>query len=96
MARLFISQQQLDQWIEEERVTLQEDRITMDDGRRYQIAAAVFFQQLVGAEADPHDVLDKVKTKVQLAQLSADHYGDSVLIGEVAYQVLEGFVGEPA
>lgn len=96
MARLWISQQKLDDWIEQERVTLQDDLITLEDGRRFHLLPAVNFKQVVGDEADPHAVLGTVKTKSQLVGLSADHYGDSVLIGEVAYQVEEGFVGEPA
>jgi hypothetical protein len=95
MPRLFISQQRLDEWIEQEFITLEDDQITLDDGRRFQLVPAVAFQEVVGGTSDPHEVLGRVKTTEQLADLSAEHYRDSVLIGDVAYQVLEGFVGRP-
>ena len=38
--------------------------------------------------------MGKVKTKVQLDELEAEHYMDSVICGDVAYQVVEGFLGD--
>jgi len=96
MSRLFVSQPKLDEWIEQGSASLSEDLITLDDGRCFHLLPAVAFHSVVGAETDPHSVLGTVKTRKQLVELSADHYGDSVLIGEVAYQVVEGFVGEPS
>jgi hypothetical protein len=96
MARMFISYPHLDGWIEKQKVIITGDQMTMDDGKNYRLAAAVYFRSVVGGEADPNNLIGKVKTEVQLAALNAEHYKDSVLVGDVGYQVLEGFVSEPA
>jgi hypothetical protein len=93
MPRLFISQHHLDDWIEQKCVQLETDILTLENGGRFRLVPAVFFDKVVGEGADPNQLLGKVKTKGQLAELSAEHYRDSVILGEIAYQVLEGFVG---
>lgn len=95
MPRLFLSQQRLDEWVEQERIQISEDTMTLDDGKRFRLVPAVYFVSLVGTESDPHDLVGRVKTKAQLASLQAEHYRDSVILGETGYQVVEGFVGEP-
>ena len=95
MPRLFISQEQLDTWVQEERVQLEEDALTLDDGRRYRLVPAVGFCAVTGDEADPHGLVGTVKTKEQLAEMGAEHYPGSVILADVAYEVCEGFVGQP-
>jgi hypothetical protein len=95
MPRLFIAYPRLDQWVEEQKVALDGDQLTTSDGKRYHLSAAVCFLSLVGSDADPHQLLGKVKTESQLEALRAEHIQNSVLVGEVGYQVMEGFVGEP-
>jgi hypothetical protein len=95
MPRLFIAYPRLDQWVEAQKVTLDGDRLTTSDGQGYHLTPAVCFLTVVGSETDPHDLLGKVKTEFQLADLHAEHIQNSVLVGEVGYQVMEGFVGEP-
>ncbi|MHB8878371.1 MAG: hypothetical protein ACYC8T_32145, partial [Myxococcaceae bacterium] len=46
--------------------------------------------------ADDHKLLSKVKTDEQLHALGAEHMSDSVLIGETAYEVTQGFITEVA
>ena len=94
MARLFITLRCLDQWIEEGRAKLADDNLTVE-GVSYRLEPAVHFVSLAGSEIDLQSLLGKIKTKKQLEELAAEHYEDSVLLGEVAYQVVEGFVGEP-
>jgi len=95
MPRLFISYPRLDQWVEQQRVTLDGDSLTTNEGKRYRLVAAVYFATLVGSEADPNGLIGKVKTDTQLTEMRAEHIQNSVLVGEVGYQVVEGFVGEP-
>jgi hypothetical protein len=75
---------------------LADDRLRWIDGATYRLLPAVVFQATVGGEADRNDLCGRVKTDAQLAELGAEHYKDSVIIGEVGYQVTEGFVGERA
>lgn len=94
MARIFVSQEQLDSWVMEETAQLQ-DQVLSWNGGNFALAAAVRFLKTVGDEADPHGLLGRVKTQAQLAQMSAEHYMDSVLLGDVGYEVQQGFVGKP-
>jgi hypothetical protein len=94
MARLFMTYRGLDQWVEQKKATLTGDQLVMQDGRTYLLIAAVHFTSVVGGEVDPHELLGKVKTETQLSAINAEHYKDSVLLGDVGYQVVEGFVGE--
>jgi hypothetical protein len=93
---MYVSFRRLDEWIEQQRVSLVEDRLTMADGANFRLLPAVLFVTVVGGDADPNGLLGKVKTATQLSHMKAEHYKDSVLLGDVGYQVLEGFVGEPA
>lgn len=96
MARLFISQERLDAWTVEHRVRLEADIMTLaDDGRSFRIVPAVRFLSVAGDGPDPNDVLNTVQDEVALAQMGADHYMNSVILGETAYDVQPGFLGEP-
>ena len=96
MARLFISQERLDAWTAENRVEVEGDIMTLaDDGRAFRIRPAVRFLTVSGGGDDPNDLLDKVKAESELAEMDADHYMDSVICGDVAYDVQSGFIGDP-
>lgn len=95
MARLFISHVRLDEWTAQERAAVADDQLRLQDGRSFSLHPAVLFTGVVGNEPDPHDLLGRVKTEAQLADLEADHYQQAVIVGDVGYQVVEGFIGEP-
>jgi len=91
-ARLFIPQERLDTWSTVDSVEIDEYRLLVggeDSG--LELAPAVRFMQEVGGEGDPHGLIGKVKTTAQLEEMGADHMHDSVLVGESAYEVLEGY-----
>jgi hypothetical protein len=93
--RLFFPQEALDEWLEQGRVLLVGDELTTTpEGRRLRVESALRFLAEVGAGADPHGLVGKVKTMEQVQGLGGDHRADSVIIGDCAYQVIEGFVGE--
>jgi hypothetical protein len=96
MARLFISQERLDAWTTEQRVAVDGNRMTLaDDGRSFLIRPAVRFVKVSGPDGDPHDLIGKVKDEKDLAAMGADHYMNSVIMGETAYDVQPGFLGDP-
>lgn len=96
MARLFISQERLDAWTAENRVQVAGDVMTLADaGRAFRIRPAVRFIKVAGGDDDPNDLLEKVKADSDLDEMGADHYMDSVIFGEVAYDVQSGFIGDP-
>ncbi|HLU65265.1 MAG TPA: hypothetical protein VKZ63_03280 [Kofleriaceae bacterium] len=96
MARLFISQERLDAWSAEQKVSLQGDVMTLtDDGRSFRIRPAVRFLRVAGDDPDPNELVDTVQDEKSLDEMGADHYMYSVILGETAYDVQPGFLGEP-
>jgi hypothetical protein len=96
MAQLFISQERLDAWNAEQRVSVAGDVMTLsDDGRCFRIRPAVRFLRVAGAVDDPHQLIDTVRDERSLDEMGADHYMYSVILGETAYDVQPGFLGEP-
>ena len=96
MARLFISQERLDAWTAEAKVRVEGDEMTLvEDGRSFTIRPAVLFIKVAGNDADPSDLLGRVKDEDALAAMGADQYMNSVIVGDTAYDVRSGFVGDP-
>ena len=94
--RLFIPQAQLDVWLSEDRIEVEgEEMVTRPEGQRFQLTTAVLFKSEVTGEPDAHDLVGRVKDLEQLAAMNAEHYADSVILEDNAYEVLEGFAGTP-
>jgi hypothetical protein len=95
MARLFISADQMDRWSSEGKVHLEDDVMTLPAlGRSFQLQTAVRFLSSIEG-SDVHGLLGRVKTAQQLAEMGSEHYGASVILGDVGYECEEGFVGVP-
>jgi hypothetical protein len=96
MARLYISADQMDRWTAEGKVALQDDLMSLPAmNRSFRLRAAVRFIGVVDG-ADTHGLVGRVKSDEQLAQMGGEHYGASVIMGEVGYECEEGFLGTPA
>jgi hypothetical protein len=94
--RVFFPQQALDDWLESGRVALVGDELTITpEGRRFLLTSAVRFTAEVAEGRDPNDLVGKVKDLDQVRALSGEHSANSVIIGDNAYDVIEGFLGEP-
>jgi hypothetical protein len=95
MARLFISADQMDRWTAEGKVSLQDDIMALPAlGRSFKLRTAVRFLSVVEG-SDNNGLIGRVKTDDQLAELGAEHYGASVILGDVGYECEEGFIGQP-
>ncbi len=95
MARLFISADQMDRWTAEGKVNLADDIMTLPAlGRSFSLRTAVRFVSVIEG-SDSHGLVGRVKTDEQLAEMSGEHYGASVILGDVGYECEEGFVGVP-
>lgn len=93
--RVFFPQQALDSWLEQGRIALVDDEMTLKpDGQRYRLSSAIRIMAEVADGTDPHGLLGKVKTIEQIAELGGDHQADSLVLGDNAYQVIEGFLGD--
>ncbi|MBK7397894.1 MAG: hypothetical protein IPJ34_16760 [Myxococcales bacterium] len=94
--RVFFPQALLDEWTADERVELTGDQLVLrGEGRRYLISEAVHVLRDAAGGGDRAGLVGKVKTHEQLAELSAEVFEGSMIIGEEAYDVMPGFVGEP-
>lgn len=93
--RVFFPQALLDAWIADERVELHGTELLLrDEGRRYAISEAFHvFRDATGTSKS--DLLGTVKTKEQLDQIGAEVFEASMILGDDAFDVVPGFVGEP-
>jgi hypothetical protein len=95
MNRVFFPQQALHAWLEQGRIALVDDEMTLKpDGQRYRLTPAIRILEEVAEGTDPHGIVGKVKTIEQITSLGGDHQADSLVLGDNAYQVIEGFLGD--
>lgn len=77
-----------------EEADLQDSQLVVSkDQARFSTAPAVHFLEVVSG-TDDQKLLHCVKTEGQLAKLGAEHMADSVVLGETAYQVEDGYLAE--
>lgn len=94
--RVFLPQEALDIWLSEDRVEVEGDIMTLKPERqRFKLKTALRFLEELAGGGDEADLVGKVKDLDQLTELGGEHQADSVILGDNAYQVVEGFVGEP-
>ncbi len=95
---LFVSQKMLDSWAEQGKIDFVGNVMKLLEGegrgRSYALEPAVRFLKVVAGAADPHGLLHKVKQVSHLKELGAEQLEDSVLVGDVAYEVEPGFLAE--
>jgi hypothetical protein len=96
MSRLFISVDRLDAWTAEGRAALEGDRMVLTElGRAFTMTPAVCFVSASGSDADPNDLVGLVKSKQALEAMGAEQLANSVIYNDTAYDVIDGFIGEP-
>ena len=93
--RLFVSQDVLDRWMIDESVSVDGDVMTLDGNQRFRLLSAVCFTEELTGEGDPNDLIGRVKDLETLSQMGGEHVSDSVILGDNAYTVVEGFLGQP-
>jgi hypothetical protein len=95
--KLFLPQATLEDWASADKADLKEGKLVLPaaDGKpgAYAVVSAVHFKAIVSG-ADDKKLVSKVKTQEQLKSLGAEHFADSVLLGESAYEVVEGYIAE--
>ena len=96
MSRLFISVERLEAWTAEGRAALEQDRMTLTElGRSFTMTPAVHFVAVSGSDNDPNDLIGLVKSKDLLVEMGAEQMSTSVIYRDTAYDVVDGFIGEP-
>jgi hypothetical protein len=88
----------LDSWTEQGKIDFVGNVMTLlsgdGKGRSYALEPAARFIKVEGEEADPHQLLRKVKSDTQLREMGAERFEASVIYKDVAYQVEPGFLAE--
>lgn len=92
--RVFVPQDAVESWLTEGRAELTQDVLTLD-GYVFRVSAAVRFVAEVTGGADSARLVGRVKTREQLVSMSAEHTAQSVVLGDNAYDVIEGYVLSP-
>ena len=94
--RLFLSQEALDVWLGEGRAKIDGEELTdTQTGHKFRLITGVRFVSEVTGSPDTAQLVGKVKDAEQLEALKAELLSGSVILGENAYEVQEGFVGTP-
>jgi hypothetical protein len=91
---LFVPQSVLDRWSEQGRIQVDGNVLTiLGEQKSFALTTAVRFMKMEAGE-DRAGLLAKVKTTDALKQMGAEHYMDSVILGESAYQVQQGYLAD--
>jgi hypothetical protein len=91
---LFVPQSVLDKWSEQGRIQVDGNvLIILGENKNFALTSAVRFMKMEAGD-DKAGLLQKVKTTDALKQMGAEHYMESVILGESAYQVQQGFLAE--
>jgi hypothetical protein len=94
--RIFFPQEILDLWVADDSVDFGSDEISLkSQGRKYRTVEAVRILVEVTGGGDPNELVGKVKSRAFLAELGAEILEGSMVIGDNAYDVVQGFAAEP-
>lgn len=64
-------------------------------GRSFLMKPGVVFIKATGQDHDPHDLIGRAKSKESLDEMGAEQFESSVIYKDTAYEVIDGFIGEP-
>lgn len=97
MVRVFVSQNCIDRWLGAGGIAIDGDCLRFHAVPRANmfINPSVYFVRIDGGETDPYDIVGAVKTAQELAQMGAEHFESSVVLGDYAYTVNPGFMASP-
>jgi hypothetical protein len=90
-ARVFVPQEALEAWLSSGRVHMVGENLYVE-GQAFSLESAVRFVSEVAGGGDEAQLLGRVKTLEQIETLGGEHVSASVLLGDNAYEVIEGFV----
>ena len=93
--RAFFSQDLVGRWLAMGRITLEGDVLTcVPAGPAFHLSTALLFVNEVASGHDAQGLCGKVKTLAAVEELSGEHAPGSVVLGDHAYEVVDGFLGE--
>ena len=94
--RLFFPQALVDRWVATGEAVLAGSELTLRrEGNRYRLVDAVRVLGEVTGTPDRFDVSGKVKTVGFVSELGAEVLGDSMVLGDNAFETVIGWLGTP-
>ncbi len=94
--RLFFPQPEVDQWAVDGTIDLTaSELVLLEEGRAYKVQEAVRVLAEVTGANDEHALVGKVKARAELEGKGAEILENSMILGDFAYDVVPGWVGEP-
>lgn len=95
--RLFVSGALLDRWVTVGQVELEDGVLKVKPtGTEYTLEEAARVVGEATGAVDPQGLVGRVRTLAELSALGAEVLDRSVLLGELAYDVVPGFIAAPA
>jgi hypothetical protein len=96
MNKMFFSQHMLDSLIEEGKIRLEQNTITIlsHGNPSFELEPAIRFIKTADGRDDPHGLVGQIKYARDLKTMHAEVYLDSVLHMDVPYEVESGYIGE--
>jgi hypothetical protein len=91
-ARVFIPQEALETWLSAGKGVHMVGETLFIEGQPFALEGAVRFMAEVTGGEDSQNLIGRVKTTVQLSDLGGEHVSASVVLGDNAYEVIEGFL----
>jgi hypothetical protein len=96
MKKLFFSHRILDSLVEEGRIKLEKNILTLLEGDQpsFELEPAYRFVKTADNSADPNNLVGRIKYEIEIKAMHAELYMHSVLYRDTAYEVEPGFIGE--
>jgi len=95
-SRVFFPQEVIDRWLALGEVERTGAELWLrSERRRYRVVEAVRVVREVSGAPDPFDMAGTVKTLAFVTELGAELLGDSMIVGENAYETVIGWLGTP-
>jgi hypothetical protein len=95
--RIFFPLDSVEEWANEGKVEVKgNDLVVVADARRYRLEDAAHIVREVSGSECPRGLPGKVKSKTVLEEWGAELYDTSMVLGDNAYDVIQGWMGTPA
>lgn len=95
--RIFFPLDSVEEWSNEGKVEVRgNELVVVADARRYNLEDAAHVVREVSGTECPRSLPGKVKSKTVLEELGAELYDTSMVLGDNAYDVVQGWLGTPA
>lgn len=97
--KLFFSQEIITSWADDERVKFENGALSIATSKgvqEYMLSAAYRIIKVSDDSPDSHAIVGTILSAEEMAELGADVYLDSAIVGETPYDVEPGFVAVKA